>query len=127
MALGDLTKQLASQAIRNAVNPPPAPPRPDNAGTAMLAQVQAMQKALKEDEELIVMFHAGGETVRVLEFFFPSWQVTVLTGVDKDKSVTRVISPVESLQLVCKVAKLPPGAAPARIKFVTPRDPSRGH
>ena len=90
MALGDLTKQLASQAIRNAVNPPAAPPRPDNPGTAMLAQVQAMQKALKEDEELIVLFHAGGETVRVLEFFFPSWQVAVLTGIDKDKSVTRV-------------------------------------
>jgi hypothetical protein len=131
MALGDLTKQLASQAIRNAVNPPPAPPRPDNPGAAMLAQVQAMQKALKEDEELIVLFHAGGETVRVLEFFFPSWQVAVLTGIDtgidKDKPVTRVIAAVESLQLVCKVAKAAPGATPARIKFVTPRDPSREH
>jgi hypothetical protein len=124
MALGDLTKQLASQAIRNAVNPPAPPPRPDNAGTAMLAQVQAMQEALKEDEELIVLFHAGGQTVRVLEFFFPSWQVAVLTGTDTgiDKSVTRVISPVESLQLVCKVAKAPPGATPARIGFVIPRD-----
>jgi hypothetical protein len=127
MALGDLTKQLASQAIRNAVNPPAAPPRPDNPGAAMLAQVQAMQKALKEDEELIVLFHAGGETVRVLEFFFPSWQVPVLTGVDKDKSVTRVISAVESLQLVCKVAKAAPGATPARIKFVAPREPAREH
>jgi hypothetical protein len=122
MALGDLTKQLASQAIRNAVNPPPAPPRPENAGTAMLAQVQAMQKALKDDEELIVLLHAGGETVRVLEFFFPSWQVAVLTGIDKDKSVTRVIAAVESLQLVCKVAKAVPPAAPTRIKFVTPRE-----
>jgi hypothetical protein len=122
MALGDLTKQLASQAIRNAVNPPPAPPRPENAGTAMLAQVQAMQKALKEDEELIVLLHAGGETVRVLEFFFPSWQVAVLTGVDKDKCVTRIIAAVESLQLVCKVAKAAPPATPARIKFVTPRE-----
>jgi hypothetical protein len=122
MALGDLTKQLASQAIRNAVNPPPAPPpRPENPGSAMLAQVQAMQKALKEDEELIVLFHAGGETVRVLEFFFPSWQVVVLTGIGSDKSVARVISRVESLQLVCKVAKAPPGTAPASIKFVTPR------
>ena len=122
MALGDLTKQLASQAIRNAVNPPPAPPRPENAGTAMLAQVQAMQKALKDDEELIVLLHAGGETVRVLEFFFPSWQVAVLTGIDKDKSVTRVIAAVESLQLVCKVAKAAPPATPTRIKFVTPRE-----
>jgi len=124
MALGDLTKQIASQAIRNAVNPPAAPPRPDNPGAAMLAQVQAMQKALKEDEELIVLFHAGGETVRVLEFFFPSWQVAVLTGIDKDKSVTRVISLVESLQLVCKVAKAPSPGTPARIKFVTPKSKS---
>jgi len=126
MALGDLTKQLASQAIRNAVNPPAAPARPDNPGTAILAQVQAMQKALKEEEELIVLIHAGGETVRVLEFFFPSWQVAVLTGIDtgtgNDKPVTRVIAAVESLQLVCKVTKVPPGATPARIKFVTPRD-----
>lgn len=122
MALGDLTKQLASQAIRNAVNPPAAPPpRPDHPGAAMLAQVQAMQKALKEDEELIVLFHAGGETVHVLEFFFPSWQVAVLTGIGDDRSVTRAIAAVESLQLVCKVAKAAPGATPTHIKFVTPR------
>lgn len=127
MALGDLTKQLASQAIRNAVNPPPAPPRPDNPGAAILAQVQAMQKALREDEELIVHLHAAGETVRVLEFFFPSWQVAILTGIDKDKSITRVISPVGSLQLICKVARTAPPAAPARIKFVTPGAPSGGH
>jgi hypothetical protein len=121
MALGDLTKQIASQAIRNAVNPPAAPPRPDNPGTAILSQVQAMQKVLKEDEELIVLFHAGGETVRVLEFFFPSWQVAVLTGIDKDKSVTRAISAVTALQLVCKVARIQAGAAATRIKFVTPK------
>ena len=121
MALGDLTKQIAGQAIRNAIDPPAAPPRPDNPGTAMLAQIQAMQKALKDDEELIVLFHAGGETVRVLEFYFPSWQVAVLTGPDKDKSITRVIAAVESLQLVCKVCKIAPPATPARLKFVTPR------
>ncbi|MGO4882614.1 MAG: hypothetical protein ACLP59_17625 [Bryobacteraceae bacterium] len=122
MALGDLTKQIASQAIRNAVNPPAAPPRPENPGTAMLAQLQAMQKALKEDEELMVSFDAGGETVRVLEFFFPTWQVAVLTGMDKDKSMTRVVAAVESLQLVCKVAKTVPPALPARLKFITPRE-----
>ena len=121
MALGDLTKQIAEQAIRYAVNPPAAPPRPDNPGAAMLAQVQAMQKALKDDEELLVLFHAGGETLRVLQFFFPSWQVAVLIGIDPDRSVTRVIARADSLQLVCKVAKVLPGAAPARIKFVTPR------
>lgn len=121
MALGDLTKQIAEQAIRNAVNPPPAAPRPDNPGAVILAQVQAMQKALKEDEELMVLCQAGGETVRVLEFFFPSWQVAVLTGTDNNRSVTRVISSVDSLQLVCKVAKATPPATPVRLKFVTPR------
>jgi len=84
-----------------------------------------MQKALKDDEELIVLFHAGAETVRVLEFFFPSWQIAVLTGtgaaIEHDRQVIRVISTVDSLQLVCKVAKAPPDASPARIKFVTPR------
>lgn len=125
MALGDLTKQLAAQAIRNAVDPPAAPPRPDNPGAAILAQVQAMQKALKDDEELIVHVQACGETLRVLEFFFPSWQVAVLSGIggaaEQDRSLMRIISPVVSLQLVCKVAKAPADTAPSRIKFVTPR------
>jgi hypothetical protein len=122
MALGDLTKQLAEQAIRSVTEPKPAaPPPPHSKGADLVAQVQAMQKALKEDEELLVLFHAGGETVRVHEFFFPSWQVAVLTGTATDKSVTRVISPVDSLQLVCKVTKAPPSAMPARIRFVTPK------
>jgi hypothetical protein len=121
MALGDLTKQIAFAGDPQRGQPARRAAASDNPGAAMLAQVQAMQKALKEDEELIVLFHAGGETVRVLEFFFPSWQVAVLTGIDNDKSVTRAISAVESLQLVCKVAKAAPGATPARIKFVTPR------
>ena len=121
MALGNLTKQIAEQAIRNAVNPPAAPPRPENPGATILAQVQAMQKAVKEDEELIVLFHSGGETVRVLEFYFPSWQVVVLTGIGGDRSAARVVAAVDSLQLVCKVVKAPSGAAPQRLKFVAPR------
>jgi hypothetical protein len=119
MALGDLTKQLAEQAIRSATAKP-APPA-ENAGAAILGQLQAMQRALKEDEELLVLFYAGGEAVRVMEFYFPSWQVAVLTGSARDKSVTRVVTPVESLQLVCKVVKAPAGTKPARIVFVTPK------
>ena len=122
MALGDLTKQIAEQAIRSATAPkPPAPPPPHHMGADLLAQVQAMQKALKDDEELLVTFHAGGETVRVHEMFFPSWKVAVLIGVGADRSTTRVIAAVESLQLVCKVVKVQAGAAAARIKFVSPK------
>jgi hypothetical protein len=126
MPFGDLTKQLAEQAIRSATAPkPPAPPQPYHLGADLIAQVQAMQKALKEDEELLVLFQAPFETVRVHEFFFPSWHVAVLTGIGAGKSMTRVISPVESLQLVCKVGKMPPSSTtPARIKFVTPKPKS---
>jgi hypothetical protein len=121
MALGDLTKQLAEQAIRSAASKPAAPPPAESLGAAVLGQVQAMQKALKDDEELLVLYHAGGETLRVLEFFLPSGQLIVLSGADKDRNVTRVIAPAESLQLVCKVIKVPPPAKPARINFIAPR------
>jgi len=125
MALGDLTKQLAEQAIRSATTPKPsAPPQPESMGAVLLAQIEAMQKALKEDEELLILSSAAGETTRVLEVFFPSWQVAVLTGTNKDRALTRVIVPVAALQLVCRVIKTPPGAKPARITFVTPRPKS---
>jgi hypothetical protein len=118
MALGDLTKQLVLDAMRQPDSPPVADSS-GNVGATILGQVQAMQKALKDDQELVVLCSAGGETIRVLEFFLPSWQVAVLTGVDSGKSISRVISPVESLQLVCKVVKA--AAKPTRINFFTPK------
>ena len=118
MALGDLTKQLVLDAMRQPDSPPVADSS-GNVGATILGQVQAMQKALKDDQELVVLCSAGGETLRVLEFFLPSWQVAVLTGVDSGKSISRVISPVESLQLVCKVVKA--AAKPTRINFFTPK------
>lgn len=122
MALGDLTKQFAAQALGEALDPKSAKPTaPENVPATILSQVQAMQKALKEDEELVVLFHSGTETVRVLEFFVPSPQVIVLTGADSAKNMTRVVSAVESLQLLCKVVKVQPPAKPARISFVTPK------
>jgi hypothetical protein len=133
MGLGDLTRQLAKQAISDQVKdvvdslggPAAAPhPGPDNPCATMLAQLQAMQKATKEDEELAVLCTAGDETLRVLEIFAPSWQVLVLTGVDADRNVTRVISPVHSLQLICKVMKLVPPAKATRVRVITPRSKS---
>ena len=122
MALGDLTKHIAEQAIRSATAPKPAAPPPaENIGAAILAQIQAMQKALKEDEELVVLYRSGIETVRVLEFYFPSWQVVVLTGTGEDKSVTRVVSPAQSLQLVTRLIKVQPPAPPTRIRFIVPK------
>lgn len=76
-----------------------------------------MQKALKEDEELVV----SCQNIRVAEIFTPSRTMAVLTGHDAERNLARVIAGVESLQLVCRVSKVPAGARPARISLVTPK------
>jgi hypothetical protein len=128
MALGDLTKQLAQQALSSSMKDvldsgakPAGPAQGENVGATIVGQVQAMQNALKEDQELIVLVNAGAETIRVLECFLPSWRVLVLTGIDANKNITRLVSPVESTQLICKVMKAQPSVKPIRIAFVTPK------
>ncbi len=122
MAFGEIAKQLAQQALADQVAPkPPAAVQPDSVGAIMLGQVQAMQRACKEDEELVVLFRSGAETIRVLEFIVPSWQVLVLAGVDEAKNTTRVISTVECVQLVCKVKKVEPPGKAARVGFRLPK------
>lgn len=121
MALGDLTKQLAQQALLSATKEPAAPAPADHVGAVILAQIRAMQKALKEDEELAVWVSSGAEKIRVMEIFLPSWQVAVLTGMDAGRNLTRVIAPVESLQLVLKTMKVQAGAKPARVGLIAPK------
>src|SRR5689334_4369879 len=110
MALVDLTKQLAKEALFSAASQPaaatpPAAAPPENVGNMILGQLHAMQKALKEDEELTLWFGSGADRIRVLEVFLPTWKLAVLTGHDAERNLTRVISPVDSLQLVAKVMK----------------------
>lgn len=124
MALGEITKQLATQAIGDLLDsekPAAAPGQPEKLHTAILAQVQGMQKALKEDQELMILFSTGAETIRILEIFVPSPQVFVLSGIDAQKNTTRVISPVASTQLVCKVMKVQAPARPARVGIILPK------
>jgi hypothetical protein len=129
VALGDLTKQLAEQAIAGTFRSSSAKPEPpavqteDVCGTIM-GEIQAMQKALKEDDELVVLFHAGSEALRVVEIFMRSRNVVVLTGYDAEKNVTRAVASVEGLRLICKVVKAPAGAKPTRISFVVPKSKS---
>src|ERR1039458_7931474 len=122
MALADFTKQLAQQALLSATSPAkePAAPAPkekpkESVWAVILGQINAMQKALKEDEELVVLFENGTEKIRVMEIFVPSWQVAVLKGLDADRNPVRVVSPGERLLLICKVVKAPPGVKPARV------------
>jgi hypothetical protein len=126
MALGELTKQIAQQALLSATSKEPAapasqPPQADSVAGVVLAQIGAMQRALKDDEELVLLFHAGAERIRVMEVFLPSPRVAVLSGMDADRGLARVIAPAETLQLVAKVAKVPPGTRPARVNLVTPK------
>ncbi len=122
MALGEIAKQLAQHALADQIaSKPSTPTLPDSVGAIMLGQIQAMQKACKEDEELVVLFRSGPETLRVLEFIVPSWAVLVLAGVDEAKHITRVVSAPESVQLVCKVMKVQPPAKPARVSFRVPK------
>jgi len=122
MALGEFTKQIAQQALLTATTKePPPPPAPDNPTAVVLGQIAAMQKALKEDEELAVFFHSGAERIRVMEVFAPSRNLVVLTGSDPERALTRVISAAETLQLVCKVFKVPAGAKAARVNLVQPK------
>jgi hypothetical protein len=127
VALGDLTKQLAEQAIagtiRSTTSKPEATPTvpAEDVGATIVGEIQAMQKALKEEDELLVLFHAGNEALRVVEIFMRSRNVLVLTGYDAEKNITRVVAHVEGLRLVCKVMKSVPGAKPVRISFVAPK------
>jgi hypothetical protein len=124
MALADFTKQLAQQAILSATSPakePAAPAQKESLCAVILGQINAMQKALKEDEELVVLFQSGAERIRVLEIFVPSWRVAVLKGVDADRNPARVVLPAETLQLICKVVKAPPGVKPARVGLIAPK------
>jgi hypothetical protein len=121
MALADLTKQLAQQAILSATEKPEKPAAPDQVGAILLGQIHAMQKALKEDEELVIWFENSAGKIRIMEIFFPSWKLAVLSGHDSDRNLTRVISPIESVQLVAKVMKAPAGAKPTRVGLVAPK------
>lgn len=142
MPLAQIGKQLAQQMVgdkiqdvMDSLRPPdvakildpskqdkPAAAAPgETVGATILAQIQAMQRACKEDQELVVLCNAGLETLRVLEFYAPSAQLLVMTGIDTERNVTRVISPVHSVQLVCKVMSVQPGAKPARVNFINPK------
>src|SRR5579863_6046827 len=134
MTIGSLGKALANQAMESTKNTvmeavrPADPAKPvetkpltQDTGAVIIGQIQAMQRPLKEDQELAVMFRAGDDMLRVKEIFVPSAQVLVFAGVDPEGNVTRVIAPVETAQVVCKVVPVAAGASPVRVNVLTPK------
>ncbi len=141
MTIGGLGKVLANQAIEStkktvmdAVNPSdplktakPADTStpPADVGAIIVGQIQAMQRPLREDQELSVTFRAGDEMLRVTEILVPNPQVLIFVGADAAGHVTRVISPVDMAQVVCKVMPVAPGAGPVRVNVLTPKPQPR--
>jgi hypothetical protein len=142
MTIGGLGKVLANQAIEStkktvmdAVNPsdPAKNPKPAethqsaqvDVGAIIVGQIQAMQRPLREDQELSVTFRAGDEMLRVTEILVPNPQVLIFVGADAEGRVTRVISPVDMAQVVCKVMPVAAGASPVRVNVLTPKPQPR--
>jgi hypothetical protein len=134
MTIGSLGKVLANQAIESTKNSvmeavrPSEPaksaetkPTVQDVGAVIIGQIQAMQRPLGEDRELAVTFRAGNEMLRITEIFVPNAQVLVFAGVDPEGNVTRVISPVDTAQVVCKVVPVAPGVNPVRVNVLTPK------
>jgi hypothetical protein len=139
MTIGNLGKVLANQAfestkntVMDAVRDPPKPATPaplaathgpdsGAAGAAIVAQIQAMQRPLKDDQELAILISACGETLRATEIFVPNPEVLVFAGVDPQGNITRVIAPANAAQIVCKILKVTPGASASRVNILTPR------
>ncbi|MEP6714336.1 MAG: hypothetical protein ABJC09_02105 [Terriglobia bacterium] len=142
MALGNIGRVIAGQALESTKkgvmdalrSPEPAkpvdksqgerpspPPVGENIGPIILGQMQAMQRTLQEDQELLVQFHTGNEVIRVLEIILPSIHVFVLSGVDADQNVARVVIPAEAARLVFKVMKVAEGAKAIKVTVLSPR------
>ena len=63
-------------------------------------------------------FANAGEKLRVMEIALPTPRMAVLSGHDAERNLTRVITPIEALQLVAKVMKVSEGSKPTRVGLV---------
>lgn len=122
MALGNFAKQLAQQALTESIaSKPSAPAQPESLAGIIVGQIHAMQRACKDDEELVVLCRSGAETIRVLEVIVPAWPVMVLSGLDETENTARVVTSAENVQLVCKVMKTQPSQKPIRVNIHLPK------
>ena len=136
MGLGNFGKALADQAIEatkknvlgSLAGPDPAKPAAAPApavaeavGAITLGQIQGMQRALRDDQELLVQYFTGVEVVRVLEIFVPNIQVFVLSGTDVAQNPVRIIVPSASAALITRVTQSDPATGPVRVNVLSPR------
>jgi hypothetical protein len=131
VSLGEITKQIAKEALGAQVEglvgnlrpgeqtrPDAAPESGDGLAFLVIGEVRKMQAALPDDKELLVQCFAGGERLRIVEMFAPASRLLVLTALDTERTVTRVLAGVDSLQLTCKPVPVKEGAKPLRLRLV---------
>ena len=82
--------------------------------------VDALQEKLARDEELQVFCIEGTEKIRVQQIGYPNWHVVILIGTDGEGNSTSIITNINSVKLVCKVAKVKPPQKPYHVGFVQP-------
>jgi|GEM_PF-574730 len=143
MNIGNIGKALANQAIETtkksvmeAVTGPESKPKTPDApasstspassanpdiGAIVLAQIQAMQKHLREDQELQVWVRTAQDALRVCEIFVPHNSVLVLSGMDHQGNMTRAIVPADKAELLCKVVPVLTGFTARRVTVMTMR------
>ena len=76
---------------------------------AARAQLAALGKILKEDEDLAVYATLGGDRMRVFDVETASATLIVLHGIDAEGSRTSALVHPDALNFLCKVVKLKPG------------------
>jgi hypothetical protein len=138
MAFGNIGRVIAGQALdatkKNVIDaltaepakPPEKPLAPESVGGIILGQVQGMQRALRDDQELQVFVTTPSGALRVHEIFVPSVQVLVFAGMDAAQNVTRLVAPADSVQVLCKICKVAPEAKPLRVNVLSPRAKPEG-
>ena len=80
-----------------------------------------MQKPLKDDEELVVLYQNGTEKIRVFELAAVSRQVALLTGPDHQnnrRESWRLSRPCNS---ICKIYKVARGSKAIRVNLTPPK------
>jgi hypothetical protein len=76
---------------------------------AARAQLAALAKILKEDEDLAVYATLGGDRMRVFDVETASATLIVLHGIDAEGSRTSALVHPDALNFLCKMVKLKPG------------------
>ena len=88
---------------------------------AARAQLAALGKILKEDEDLAVYASVGSDRMRVFDVEIASATLVVLHGIDAQGGRTSALLHPDALNFVCKVVKLPAGTKRRPVGFHTPK------